>query len=112
MSKCPDCGKVMADMHTCSPQVRDECDLDALMAAIERIRLGHHPVSATFMRTIADAIAALRARAERYDWLRLHSWVEPGQSPAIYFGAGCSQTKPEALDAAIDRARSQGEGTT
>lgn len=39
----------------------DERDLDALMAAIERIRLGQHPVSATFMRTIADAIAALRA---------------------------------------------------
>lgn len=48
-----------------------------------------------------------RIDAERYRWLREHSYVQGdyGVPRAIHFGAGFVQTKPELLDAAIDAAR-------
>lgn len=45
----------------------------------------------------------MKAYAERYEWLRRHSWVEQAPaSPAIYFGRGYSQSKPNILDKLLD----------
>lgn len=54
-------------------------------------------------------LAECKRDAERYRWLRLHSWVEEDATPAILFSRGCDQQNPEFLDEAIDEAR-EGEG--
>ena len=47
--------------------------------------------------------------AERYRWLRSHSWLEKGDTPALFFGAGCDQTAPQCADDAIDAAMKEGK---
>lgn len=59
------------------------------------------------------ASSARNANAERYEWLRSHSWVDISLIKSVLnFGPGYQQTKPEILDAAIDAelARSDGKG--
>ena len=53
----------------------------------------------------AARIKELEKDAERYRWLRGHSFgIYTGPDTRIHYGAGFNQTKPESLDAAIDAA--------
>jgi len=51
------------------------------------------------LREAHAEIERLKGDAERYRWLRSHSWHEPYH---IFFGPGCNQTEPWHLDQAID----------
>lgn len=51
-------------------------------------------------------IEALKPDAERYRWLRCHSWKDALHQD-IHFGEAITQTKPESVDAAIDAARAK-----
>ena len=49
--------------------------------------------------------ASVAKDAERYRWLRAHSWLDTSLIESVLnFGPGYGQTKPELLDAAIDAA--------
>lgn len=51
------------------------------------------------LREARAEIERLKGDADRYRWLRSHSWHEPYH---IFFGPGCNQTEPWHLDQAID----------
>lgn len=57
------------------------------------------------IRTLLDAHASALRDAERYRWLRAHSFVigAYGNPASIHFGSGFNQSKPEMLDEAISR---------
>lgn len=51
--------------------------------------------------------------AERYRWLRVHSWVDTASAqPTIEYGNGFNQTAPEVLDNELDAAIAQQEPKT
>lgn len=52
------------------------------------------------VQRLKDENAELEAFANRYSWLRSHSYVSRGE---IEFGPGFNQTFPEFLDDAIER---------
>lgn len=51
------------------------------------------------LREAREEIERLKGDAERYRWLRSHSWHEPYH---IFFGPGCNQLESHHLDQAID----------
>lgn len=53
---------------------------------------------------VREVLCTALVDAERYRWMRMHSWVEHDSTNAIFFGPGANQTKPEILDKDIDEA--------
>lgn len=84
---------------------------DAPVGSIEELGERLLEWRARAMKAESALRSARNANAERYEWLRSHSWVDISLIKSVLnFGPGYQQTKPEILDAAIDAELARSDG--